>query len=74
MEFYFSSLDPDAFLANSILVDFIAFLTEEAEKIRSSCLQRVKVRKTTRRGGLNCVFGNFFFYVLGNCSQVQSLK
>jgi len=35
----------------------------------------VKVRKTTRRGGgLNCVFGNFFFYVLDNCPQVQSLK
>jgi len=31
------------------------------------------VRKTTRRGELNCVFGNFFFYVLENCSQVQSL-
>ena len=25
-------------------------------------------------GGLNCVFGNFFFYVLDNCPQVQSLK
>ena len=34
----------------------------------------VKVRKTTRRGGLNCVFGNFFLNVLDNCPQVQSLK
>ena len=34
----------------------------------------IKVRKTTRRGGLNCVFGNFFFYVLDNCPQVQSVK
>jgi len=25
-------------------------------------------------GGLNCVFGNFFFCVLDNCPQVQSLK
>ena len=25
-------------------------------------------------GGLNCVFGTFFFYVLDNCPQVQSLK
>ena len=25
-------------------------------------------------GGLNCVFRNFFFYVLDNCPQVQSLK
>ena len=23
----------------------------------------MKVRKTTRRGGLNCVFQNFFFFV-----------
>jgi len=38
---------------------------------------KVKARKTTRRGGgegLNCVFGNFFFYVIDNCPQVQSLK
>jgi len=34
----------------------------------------VKVRKITRSGGLNCVFGNFFYYVLDNCPQVQSLK
>ena len=25
-------------------------------------------------GGLNCGFENFFFYVLDNCPQVQSLK
>ena len=25
-------------------------------------------------GGLNCVFGNFFFNVLDDCPQVQSLK
>jgi len=30
--------------------------------------------KNHKKGGLNCVFGNFFFYVLDNCSQVQSLK
>jgi len=30
--------------------------------------------KNHKKGGLNCVFGNFFFYVLENCSQVQSLK
>jgi len=30
--------------------------------------------KNNKKGGLNCVFGNFFFYVLENCSQVQSLK
>jgi len=30
--------------------------------------------KNHKKGGLNCVFGNFFFYVLENCPQVQSLK
>jgi len=40
--------------------------------IESTNRKLVKVRKTTRGGGLNCVFGNFFFYVLDNCPQVQS--
>jgi len=30
--------------------------------------------KNHKKWGLNCVFENFFFYVLKNCSQVQSLK
>jgi len=30
--------------------------------------------KNYKKGGLNCVFVNFFFYVLDNCPQVQSLK
>jgi len=30
--------------------------------------------KNHKKGGLNCIFGNFFFYVLDNCPQVQSLK
>ena len=30
--------------------------------------------KKHKKGGLNCVFENFFFYVLDNCPQVQSLK
>jgi len=30
--------------------------------------------KNHKKGGLNCVFGNFFFYVLDNCPQIQSLK
>jgi len=30
--------------------------------------------KNHKKGGLNCVFGNFFFYVLDNCPQVQSLS
>jgi len=30
--------------------------------------------KNHKKGGLNCIFENFFFYILKNCSQVQSLK
>jgi len=30
--------------------------------------------KNHKKGGLNCVFGNFFFYDLDNCPQVQNLK
>jgi len=30
--------------------------------------------KNHKKGGLNCVFGNFFLYVLDNSPQVQSLK
>ena len=37
-------------------------------------MNNLKVRKTTRRGGLNCVFGIFFLNVLDNCPQVQSLS
>jgi len=32
------------------------------------------IEKNHKKGGLNCVFGNFFFYVLDNCPQVQSLS
>jgi len=31
-------------------------------------------KKNHKKGGLNCVFKNFFLYVLKNCSQIQSLK
>jgi len=34
----------------------------------------IEGEKNHKKGGLNCVFGNFFFYVLDNCPQVQSLK
>ena len=30
--------------------------------------------KNHKKGGLNCVFGNFFLNVLDNCPQVQSLS
>jgi len=36
--------------------------------------QATEGEKNHKKGGLNCVFGNFFFYVLDNCPQVQSLK
>jgi len=36
--------------------------------------QEPEGEKNHKKGGLNCVFGNFFFYVLDNCPQFQSLK
>ena len=36
--------------------------------------QQREGEKNHKKGGLNCVFGNFFFYVLDNCPRVQSLK
>jgi len=38
------------------------------------CNVKFEGEKNHKKGGLNCVFGNFFFYVLDNCPQVQSLK
>ena len=38
-------------------------------------LLRSEGEKNHKKGrGLNCVFKNFFLYVLKNCSQIQSLK
>jgi len=34
----------------------------------------VEGEKNHKKGGLNCVFGNLFFYVLDNYPQVQSLS
>ena len=36
--------------------------------------EKAEGEKNHKKGGLNCVFENFFFYVLKNCPQVQSLK
>jgi len=40
-------------------------------EVRDICCEGEKNHK---KGGLNCVFGNFFFHVLDNCPQIQSLK
>jgi len=37
-------------------------------------LAYIEGEKNHKKRGLKCVFENFFFYVLKNCSQVQSLK
>jgi len=42
--------------------------------MRSCLYDTCEGEKNHKKGGLNCVFGNFFFYVLDNCPQVQSLK
>jgi len=48
--------------------DVMLFCKASTEQVK------VEGEKNHRKGGLNCVFGNFFFYVLDNCPQVQSLK
>jgi len=40
----------------------------------SIILTEFEGEKNHKKGGLNCVLGNFFFYLLDNCPQVQSLK
>jgi len=42
--------------------------------VESKVETKIEGEKNHKKGGLNCVFGNFFFYVLDNCPQVQSLK
>jgi len=63
----------------NILIDdkhhIIKFVEEiETGVARDVCFEEVEGEKNHKKGGLNCVFGNFFFYVLDNCPQVQSLK
>ena len=43
-------------------------------KINILALIKYEGEKNHKKGGLNCVFGNFFFNVLDDCPQVQSLK
>ena len=47
---------------------------QEFHNILEKYIVKIEGEKNHKKGGLNCVFGNFFFYVLGNCPQVQSLK
>ena len=49
-------------------------LVSSGRLISSPEIQVSEGEKNHKKGGLNCVFGNFFFYILDNCPQVQSLK
>ena len=71
------------FWARAEVYDLEAALSEEDDIVIRNPALRGKTReemglnegeKNHKKGGLNCVFGNFFFYVLDNCPQVQSLK
>jgi len=45
-----------------------------AQQEQAKIIEENEGEKNHKKGGLNCVFGNFFFNVLDNCPQVQSLK
>ena len=49
---------------------------EEAKDLNTLSVEDLvnEGEKNHKKGGLNCVFGNFFFYVLDNYPQVRSLK
>jgi len=61
-----------------VLGELIILLQNVSLQVDSADTWRWKLEtegeKNHKKGGLNCVFGNFFFYVLDNCPQVQSLK
>ena len=46
----------------------------EVQTTVERCTVHNEGEKNHKKGGLNCVFGNFFFYVLDNCPRVQSLS
>jgi len=60
---------------NALLISF-HWLIMDASSETSITLKILMTEgeKNHKKGGLNCVFGNFFFNVLDDCPQVQSLK
>jgi len=53
----------------------IGYTIDDIKGINPSLCMHTEGEKNHKKGeALNCVFENFFFYVLKNCSQVQSLK
>ena len=61
------SSSPDMFFSDLTV-------TRLSANYRAKALIPTEGEKNHKKGGLNCVFGNFFIYVLDNCHQVQSLK
>ena len=62
----------EAFSPNMFFSDLT--VTRLSANYRAKALIPTEGEKNHKKGGLNCVFGNFFFYVLDKCPQVQSLK
>ena len=59
----------DQFYANEKLPkSFLSYFVTLIPKVK------VEGEKNHKKGELNCIFENFFFCILKNCSQVQSLK
>ena len=59
---------------NKVLVDRDAAVNLMPRSLLKKIGKCVKVRKTTRRGGVELCFRKLLPYVLKNCFQVQSLK
>jgi len=61
------SFSPDMFFSDLTV-------TRLSANYRAKALIPIEGENIHKKGGLNCAFGNFFFHILKNCPQVQSLK
>jgi len=82
-EFFFRLVSSDAVLQThssrcfKLQINSFALELVQSESLRIVLwlwILHTEGEKNHKKGGLNCVFGNFFFYVLDNYPQVQSLK
>ena len=65
---------PELEASSTDMIFSVLTVTRLSANYRAKALIPTEGEKNHKKGGLNCVFGNFFFYVLDNCPQVQSLN
>ena len=61
-------------LGGGVSLQHYSFVAIQERMISAGVPDEPEGEKNHKKGGLNCVFGNFFFNVLDDCPQVQSLK